>query len=80
MKKWQQLISKKEKRKDKGKCDAIFKRLLKGKRKIKKISNVFHETKIFKEVGGRFMFGNSCTPVVDTCQCMAKPIWYCKVK
>ena len=32
------------------------------------------------EVGGEFMFGNSCTPVVDSCQCMAKPIQYCKVK
>ena len=30
--------------------------------------------------GGRFMFGNACTPVVDSCQCMAKPIQYCKVK
>ena len=33
-----------------------------------------------KEVGGGFMFGNACTPVVDSCQCMAKPIQYCKVK
>ena len=32
------------------------------------------------EVGGGFMIGNSCTPVVDSCQCMAKPIQYCKVK
>ena len=24
--------------------------------------------------------GNSCTPVADSCQCMAKPIQYCKVK
>ena len=32
------------------------------------------------EVGGGFMFGISCTPVVDSCQCMAKPIQYCKVK
>ena len=32
------------------------------------------------EVGGGFMFGNACTPVVDSCQCMAKPIQYCKVK
>ena len=45
MKKWQQLILKKRKRKDKEKCDAIFKR----KKKNQKISNVFHETKIFKE-------------------------------
>ena len=32
------------------------------------------------EVGAGFMFGNACTPVVDSCQCMAKPIQYCKVK
>ena len=33
------------------------------------------------EGGGRgFRIGNSCTPVVDSCQCMAKPIQYCKVK
>ena len=30
--------------------------------------------------GWGFMFGNSCKPVVDSCQCMAKPIQYCKVK
>ena len=29
---------------------------------------------------GGFMFGITCTPVVDSCQCMAKPIQYCKVK
>ena len=33
-----------------------------------------------REVGGRFMFGIACTPVVDSCQCVAKPIQYCKVK
>ena len=32
------------------------------------------------EVGGGFRIGNSCTPVVDSCQCIAKPIQYCKVK
>jgi len=32
-----------------------------------------------REVGG-FRMGNICTPVVDSCQCMAKPIQYCKVK
>ena len=32
------------------------------------------------EVGGGFMFGNSCTPMADSCQCIAKPIQYCKVK
>ena len=30
--------------------------------------------------GGRgFRMGNTCTPVVESCQCMAKPIQYCKV-
>ena len=33
-----------------------------------------------REVGEGFMFGNACTPVVDSSQCMAKPIQYCKVK
>ena len=33
-----------------------------------------------REVGGGFMIGSACTPVVDSCQCMAKPIQYCKVK
>ena len=33
-----------------------------------------------REVRGSFRVGNSCTPVVDSCQCMAKPIQYCKVK
>ena len=31
-------------------------------------------------VGGGFRIGNSCTPVVDSCQCTAKPIQYYKVK
>ena len=26
------------------------------------------------------IIGNSCTPVADSCQCMAKPIQYCKAK
>ena len=35
----------------------------------------------YGEGGGRgFIFGNACTPVEDSCQCMAKPIQYCKVK
>ena len=33
-----------------------------------------------KVVGEGFRVGNSCTPVADSCQCMAKPIQYCKVK
>ena len=32
------------------------------------------------EVVGGIKIGNSCTPMVDSCQCMAKPIQYCKVK
>ena len=32
------------------------------------------------EVGGGFMLGSSCTPLADSCQCMPKPIQYCKVK
>ena len=32
-----------------------------------------------REVGGRFRMGNTCTPVVDSCQCMAKPPQYYKV-
>ena len=32
------------------------------------------------EVGGGFTIGNSCTPMADSCQCMAKPIQYCKAK
>ena len=33
------------------------------------------------EGGGRgFRMGNTCTPMVDSCQCMAKQIQYCKVK
>ena len=32
------------------------------------------------EAGGRGLrMGNTCTPVADSCQCMAKPIQYCKV-
>ena len=32
------------------------------------------------EGGGRgFRMGNTCTPMVDSSQCMAKPIQYCKV-
>ena len=32
-----------------------------------------------REMGEGFRMGNTCTPVVDSCQCMAKPIQYCKV-
>ena len=33
-----------------------------------------------REMGGAFRMGNTCTPMVDSCQCMAKPIQFCKVK
>ena len=33
-----------------------------------------------RDMGGRFRMGNTCTPMADSCQCMAKPIQYCKVK
>ena len=32
-----------------------------------------------REVGEGFRLGNACTPMADSCQCMAKPIQYCKV-
>ena len=31
-------------------------------------------------VGRGFRIGSTCTPVADSCWCMAKPIQYCKVK
>ena len=33
-----------------------------------------------REVGGGFRMGDTCTPMVDSCQCMEKPMQYCKVK
>ena len=33
-----------------------------------------------REEGGGFRMGNTCTPVLDSCQCMAKPLQYCKKK
>ena len=33
-----------------------------------------------KELGGGFRMGNTCTPMADSSQCMAKPIQCCKVK
>ena len=32
-----------------------------------------------REVGRGFRMGNTCTSMADSCQCMAKPIEYCKV-
>ena len=33
-----------------------------------------------REEGGEIRIGTTCTPMADPCQCMAKPIQYCKVK
>ena len=30
-----------------------------------------------REVGREFRIGSACTPVADSCQCMAKPLQYC---
>ena len=35
---------------------------------------------IGREVGGGFRMGNTCTPMVDSYQCMTEPIQYCKIK
>ena len=32
-----------------------------------------------KEVGGGFWMGNTCTLMADSCQCMEKPLQYCKI-
>ena len=32
-----------------------------------------------REVEGGFRMGNTCTPMADSCQYMAKPKQYCKV-
>ena len=32
-----------------------------------------------RNVGGGFKMGNTCIPVADPSQCMAKPLQYCKV-
>ena len=51
-----------------------------------RISLVTSNMKTLKEMiwGGRweggFRNGNSCIPVADSCQCMAKPIQYCKAR
>ena len=32
-----------------------------------------------REVGGETGMGNTCKSMADSCQCMAKPLQYCKV-
>ena len=34
---------------------------------------------IGREEGVGFRMENTCTPMADSCQCMAKPLQYCKV-
>ena len=37
------------------------------------------EGRYWEGEGRGFRMGNTSTPVADSCQCMAKPIQYCKV-
>ena len=46
-----------------------------GKERTAKVWNVWNP----REVGGGLRMGNTCTPMADSCQCMAKPLLYCKV-
>jgi len=32
-----------------------------------------------REVGEEFRMGDTCTPMADSCECMAEPLQYCKV-
>ena len=32
-----------------------------------------------REVGRGFRMGNTCKSMADSCQCLAKPLQYCKV-
>ena len=32
-----------------------------------------------REVGGEIVMGNTCKSMADSCQCMQKPLQYCKV-
>ena len=52
----------------------------KKKKKKTHIYAVYKKPTSGRDVGGGFRMGNTCTPMVDSCQCMAKPIQYCKIK
>ena len=43
-------------------------------------TGMIHRDGMRREVGGGFRMGNTYTPMADSCQCMAKPIQYCKVR
>ena len=32
-----------------------------------------------REVEGGIRMGNTCTPMADSCQCVAEPLDYCKI-
>ena len=36
-------------------------------------------SRVEKEVGGVICMGNTCKSMADSCQCMTKPLQYCKV-
>ena len=55
------------------KLSSIYSKFLRSTQNFKN----FHGTG--REVGGGFKMGNTCTPVADSCWCMAKPIQYCKL-
>ena len=42
-------------------------------------NTVTSQTIMGREEGGEFRMGNTCIPVVDSFQYLAKPIQYCKV-
>ena len=44
-----------------------------------KLSLRLKRDEMWRDVGGGFRMGNTCTPVADSGQCMTKPIQYCKV-
>ena len=33
----------------------------------------------WQKVEGKLRMGNTCTPMADSCECMATPLQYCKV-
>ena len=43
-------------------------------------SGLVHRFALGREVEEGFRMGNTCTPMVDSYQCMAKPTQCCKVK
>ena len=50
-----------------------------GEHSLNKRVHISKRDGMGREVGVGFSMGNTCTPVADSCQCMAKPIQCCKV-